>query len=80
MDKRDQGRGIRKKGNGKGQRSIFKSRKGFIPWASQARTGPSNTAIGDFLSDGRYTGAVLAFLRATRVGDIKEGVICKWSQ
>ena len=55
----------------------FKSRKGFGYRIRQARARPSNTSVGDLLSDDRFSGAVLDFLRSTRVGEVREGVICK---
>lgn len=63
-----------------GRGTTFKSRKGFGHGVSQARARPSNTAIQDLLSDGRYTEAVLAFLKASRVEEIKEGVIYRYSK
>ena len=54
----------------------FKSRKGFGYRVRQARARPSNTSIRDLLSDGRYTEAVLGFLRSTRVGEVKAGSLC----
>ena len=53
----------------------FKSRKGFGFHVRQARVGPSNTTIGELLSDSRYTEAVLDFLGKTKVGEVGEGVI-----
>ena len=55
----------------------FRSRKGKASESSKRGARPSNTSIRDLLSDHRYTDAVLAFLKASRVGEIKEGVICK---
>ena len=55
----------------------YKSRKGFGFYVRQARARPSNTTVRDLLSNGRYTGAVLDFLGKTRVGEVREGVICK---
>ena len=55
----------------------FKSRKGFGFRVRQARARPSNTTIRELLSDDRYSEAVLDFLRETRVGEVKEGVICR---
>ena len=54
----------------------FRSRKGFGFRVRQARARPSNTSIRDLLLDGRCKEAVLVFLEATRVGEVKEGVIC----
>ena len=55
----------------------FRSRKGVGFRVRQARARPSNTSIRDLLSDYRCTEAVLVFLEATRVGEVKEGVIYK---
>ena len=56
--------------------SPFRSRKGFGFHVRQARARPSNTTVRELLSN-RYTEAVLAFLEKTRVGEVREGVICK---
>ena len=63
-----------RKGGGDGP---FKSRKGFGFHVRQARARPSNTTIRELLSNSRYMEAVLEFLGKTRVGEVKEGVICK---
>ena len=55
----------------------FRSRKGFGFHVRQARARPSNTTVRELLSNDRYTDAVLNFLGQTRVGEVKEGVICK---
>ena len=55
----------------------FKSRKGFGFHVRQARARPSNTTVRELLSNGRYTEAVLDFLEKTRVGEVKEGAICR---
>ena len=55
----------------------FKSRKGFGFYVRQARARPSNTTVREPLSNNRYTEAVLDFLRKTKVGEVKDGVICK---
>ena len=55
----------------------FRSRKGFGFHVRQARARPSNTTVRELLSSDRYTEAVLRFLSTTRVGEVKEGVICK---
>ena len=55
----------------------FKSRKGFGLHVRQARARPSNTTVRELLSNDKYTEAVLDFLRKTKVGMVKEGVICK---
>ena len=54
----------------------FKSRKGFDYRVRQARASPSNTSIRDLLSNSRYADAVLEYLEATKVGEVKAGVIC----
>ena len=53
----------------------FRSRKGFGLHVRQARARPSNTTIRELLSNSKYSDAVLEFLRRTRVGEVKEGVI-----
>ena len=55
----------------------YRSKKGFGYHVRQARARPSNTTVRDLLSNSRYTSAVLDFLDKTRVGEVKEGVICK---
>ena len=55
----------------------LKSRTGFSYRVGLARARPSNTLIRDLLSDDRYTEAVLVFLKATRVGEVKERVVCR---
>ena len=59
-----------------GRGNVLKSRRGFDLQVRQARARPRNTSIRDLLLDGRYTEAVLVFLRAIPVGEVKEGVIC----
>ena len=66
-----------RRGKEEGSDRPFKSRKGFGFHVRQARARPSNTTVRELLSDDRYTGAVLDFLEKTRVGEVKEGVICK---
>ena len=51
-------------------RTPFKSRKGFVYRARQARTRPSNTSVRNMLSDD-YTEARLAFIGAMRVGEVQ---------
>lgn len=53
----------------------FKSGKGFGYGVKSARARPSNASIREFLSSDMYTEAALSFLRTTRVGKVKEGVI-----
>ena len=55
----------------------FKSRRGFGFHVRRARARPSNTTVRELLSNSRYTEAVLRFLEQTRMGEVKEGVICK---
>ena len=55
----------------------FKSRKGFGFHVRKARVRPSNTTVRELMSDERYREEVLAFLGKTRVGEVKEGVICR---
>ena len=55
----------------------LKSRKGFGYGVRQASARPSNTSVRELLSNEQYTDAVLKFLGDTRVGEVKEGVICK---
>ena len=72
-------------GEASGKRTIgrgcaLRSRRGLGLAVRRAGTRPNNTVVRDLLSDGRYTEAFLAFLRTTRVGEVKEGVICKQSR
>ena len=55
----------------------LKCRKGFGYGVRQARARPSNTSARELLSNEQYTDAVPRFLEDTRVGEVKEGVICK---
>ena len=66
----------RASGRGEATGDPFKSGKGFGFRVRQARARPSNTSIRDLLADERYTEAVLRFLEATNVGEVKAGVIC----
>ena len=66
-----------RRGKEKGSDIPFKSRKGFGFHVRGARARPSNTTVSELLSEGRYTEAVLDFLRNTRVGEVKAGVICR---
>ena len=36
---------------------------------------PGNTSVRELMSDNRFTEAVLGFLRNTKVGKVKEGVV-----
>ena len=62
---------------GKGTDMPFRNRKGFGLHVRQARARPSNTTVRELLSNSMYTEAVLVFLEKTRVGEVKDGVICK---
>ena len=55
----------------------FRSRRGFGFHVRQARARPSNTTVRELLSNSRYTEAALDFLGKTRVGEVREGAICK---
>ena len=66
-----------KRGRPDGVDRPFGSRKGFGFHVRQARARPSNTTIRELLSDDRYIEAVLEFLEKTRVGEVKEGAICR---
>ena len=61
----------------RGSGGPYKSRKGFGLQVGGARARPSNTTIRELLSDERYSRAVLDFLDRTRVGEVKEGIICR---
>ena len=65
-----------KRESGRGADGPFKSRKGFGFHVRQARARPSNTTVREPLSNSRYTEAVLVFLEKTRVGEVKDNVIC----
>ena len=64
-------------GRREGEGGPLRSRKGFGFHVRQARARPSNTTVREILSNSRYTDAVLTFLEGTRVGEVKEGVICR---
>ena len=55
----------------------FRSRRGFGFHVRQARARPSNTTVRELLSNNRYTEAVVRFIGATRVGEVRDGVICR---
>ena len=66
------------KGKGrKGQTSPSRVGRVFGIHVRQARARPSNITVRELLSNSRYTEAVLDFLGKTRVGEVKEGVICR---
>ena len=60
-------------------RAKYKGRKGFfIGWTKEYEyivRRPGNTSIRDLMSDRRFIGPVLDFLRATEVGKVKEGFV-----
>ena len=68
------GEGVGKEGT---EGDPLKSRKGFGYNVRQARARPSNTSVRELLSNEQYTDANLKFLGDRRVGEVKEGVICK---
>ena len=55
----------------------LKSREGFGYRVRKARARPSNTSVRDLLSSEQYTGATSRLPENTRVGEAKEGAICK---
>ena len=54
-----------------------KRKKGFGFFPRENRVRPGNCTIGRLLGDSRFTEAVLDFLRNTKVGLIKRGVIVR---
>ena len=54
-----------------------KRRKGFGFFSQENRIRPGNCTVGRLLGDARFTEAVLKFLRNTKVGLIKKGVIVR---
>lgn len=56
----------------KGNRPVWKSRRGFGTEVRSARTRPSNTTVRD-LADDRFAAAVLGFIQTARVGTIEAG-------
>lgn len=60
-------------GSGGAGQSPTGSKKGFAYHARRTTAGPGNTTVRDLLSVEKYTGAVLKFLRATKVGEAKAG-------
>ena len=63
----------RKERRGQG-RSPYKEQEG-IGLSFQQTAGPENTATRDLLLDERVTEALLKFLRAVRVGELKSGAL-----
>ena len=52
----------------------YRGRKGFcLGFTGEA--GPGNAPVKKLLSDSRFTEAVIDFLRVTRVGDVKSGIL-----
>ena len=60
----------------RGVDGIRKGRKGFCFGIGKKTRRPGNTSVKDFLSDERFTEAVLKFLKNTGVGKVKQGVSC----
>ena len=54
---------------------VLKGKKGFGYGVRKGNKGPGNTTIRELLGDERYTEAVVEFLRVTKVGQVKEGMI-----
>ena len=69
--------GRRKEGKDDRDGGPLKSRRGFGFCVRQARARPKNTTVKELLSNSRYAEAVLDFLGKTRVGEVREGVICE---
>ena len=74
----------RKVGESSGMRkgeknALYRGRKGFfLGWAKNGARiikRPGNTPTRELMSDKRFTEAVSGFLRNTKVGKIKEGVV-----
>jgi len=59
----------------KGRRKRRKKGFGFISGENRVR--PGNCSVGRLLGDPRFTEAVLDFLRVTKVGLIKKGVMVR---
>ena len=59
-----------------GEERVGKGRKGF---SCRVRYGPGlgNTTVRELLSEEQYVAAVLDYLRATKVGMVKEGAIAR---
>ena len=60
---------------GRKNRERRKKGFGFVPRENRVR--PGNCTVGRLLGDSRFTEAVLDFLRDTKVGLIKKGVIVR---
>ena len=67
----------------KEENALYKGRRGyFLGWkkgGARVVGRPGNTSIREFMSDKRFAEAVLDFLRDTKVGKIKEGVVTSGS-
>lgn len=59
-----------------GEGRLGKGRKGF-GYRIRSGAGPGNTTVRELLSEERYVGVVLDFLRATKVVAVREGVIVR---
>lgn len=53
--------------------SDTEEQKGFGYRLRQVGSRPSNASIRDFLADDEYTGAIVRFLKASKVGKVREG-------
>ena len=60
-----------------GKRNRRKRRKGFGFVSREDRVRPGNCTVGRLLGDTRFTEAVLEFLKSTKVGLVKKGVIVR---
>ena len=63
----------RGKGRGPGPK---KSRKGFGLYATGS-PGPGSLSVKDLLAGSRFADAVLKFLKSTKVGSVKAGILDK---
>lgn len=57
------------------QEGGWKSRKGFGYQVKPSAARPSNTSVWEFLAEERYADAVVKFIKDTRVGEIRAGVV-----
>lgn len=58
-----------------GREHHLNSRKGFGYGIRKTKVRPSNTSIRDLLGNGAFAEAILPFLKDTKIGMIKEGVL-----
>ena len=65
---------LSKDGAGKTADRLYKGGKGFAFGVTGA-AGPGNTSVKKLLSDSRFVGAVLDFLKSTGAGKLKSGVL-----